>query len=143
MNVRRATIEDATQILYFIQELEETNVNEALFKEYFGQNLSDNENIYLVATSDEGTVIGFISCHGQILLHHLAKVFEIQELFVKEEYRKMNVGRMLVETLEARLKEAGHQLLEVTANIKRTHTHQFYINCGFTQTHVKFMKTLL
>ena len=141
MNMRRANKEDATQVLYFIQELEEINLDEALFKQYFEQNLSNNENIYLVATFKEA-VIGFVSCHGQILLHHLAKVFEIQELFVKKEFRGFQVGQTLITELENILKANGNQFLEVTANIKRENTHAFYARCGFVYTHKKFTKRL-
>lgn len=113
-----------------------------VFEKYYVANLENKDNIYLIAVNETDQVIGYLSCHGQILLHHMAKVFEIQELFVKENYRSQKVGQLLIQALEEQLKKEGYRFLEVTANIKRLNTHRFYTKCGFEQTHLKFTKTL-
>ncbi len=141
MNIRPAEKKDAKTIFGFIQELEEAAFDYLLFQQYYAMNLANENYIYLVAeVGDE--VVGYISCHGQILLHHVDKVFEIHELFVKENYRKVNIGKRLVESLEAWLRRKSYRLLEVTPNIKRVHAHRFYVNNGFEQTHLKFTKIL-
>lgn len=141
MKVRPAVKEDCKTVYRFICELEETQFNYTLFEKYYLHNLENKDNIYLVATNDD-SVVGFLSCHGQFLLHHLDKVFEIQELYVEESYRSKKAGQLLIESLEALLKEQGYRFLEVASNIKRTNAHRFYTRNGFAQTHYRFTKTL-
>ena len=66
--------------------LEENDFEYAVFENIFTRNISHPENVYLVAEMD-GIISGYISCHGQYLLHHGGLVFEIQELYVKQEFR--------------------------------------------------------
>ncbi|GAB3259834.1 hypothetical protein GCM10027347_23720 [Larkinella harenae] len=87
-------------------------------------------------------VVGFISCHVQYLLHHTGKVGEIQELYVVPEYRNQQIGRQLVTALEQLAELHGFVNLEVAANQKRTHTHQFYQKLTFHPSHFKFVKEL-
>jgi PhnO protein len=142
MTVRPAKTEDAKKVFEFICALEETYYDYTVFENYYARNLSNKDNIYLVAVDETNNVIGYLSCHGQILLHHLSIVFEIQELFVEKEYRNHKVGQLLIETVEKKLKDNNYRFLEVTTNINRSDTHRFYKKCGFNKTHYKFTKIL-
>jgi len=139
-SVRGAEKEDAKKIFEFICALEEKTFNYQEFFIHYRNAISANYNIYLVATTEGGEVIGFISCHGQILLHHNGMVFEVQELFVDAPYRKMGVGKLLMRALELQLAKREYVALEVTANIKRTETHDFYVRNDFAKTHYKFTR---
>ena len=132
-------MQDAQRICSFLSDLEESDFDYSVFSDLFEENIGNTNNIYLVAV-DEGQVIGFISCHGQILLHHLGKVFEIQELYVEETYRNNGVGRLLIEALEKSLMLENYKSLEVTSNGRRMDAHRFYLNNGFEQSHLKFIK---
>ncbi|WP_330123114.1 GNAT family N-acetyltransferase [Flavobacterium rakeshii] len=142
MTARFATKQDVKAIYGFINELENTVFDYGVFEQYYFENLENKNYIYIVVTDAVQNVIGFCSCHGQLLLHHLSMVFEIQELYVTPEYRNNKVGRFLLETMESLLKEKGYNLLEVTSNKRRTEAHRFYINNGFADTHFKFTKRL-
>jgi PhnO protein len=142
MTVRPAKTEDSKKVFEFICDLEKIEFDYSVFDKYYTGNLSDKDNIYLVAVDNAGNIIGYVSCHGQILLHHLSKVFEIQELFVDKEYRNQKVRQLLIQTLEDVLKKNNYNFLEVATNVKRLDTHRFYNKCGFKQTHYKFTKKL-
>lgn len=138
--VRKAGPDDLDAVYTFVCQLEETSFSFGLFAEGYKYNIEQPGCIYLVATLN-GNIIGYISAHGQFLLHHLAKVFEIQEFFVAPGYRSKGIGSRLMEALEKEVnKTAG--LIEVTAQTKRKNTHRFYISRGYKQTHLKFTKTL-
>ena len=142
MTIRLAKIDDSNKIFEYICDLEETHFDYSAFEKYYKKNLSDKDNIYLIAIDKTDKIVGYLSCHGQILLHHLSKVFEIQELFVEKEYRNKKVGQLLIRTLENILLKNNYTFLEVATNIKRFETHRFYSKCGFKQTHYKFTKNL-
>lgn len=141
MIIRRARPEDLNVIFEFICFLEESRLEYAAFREGFIYNLQQRGNYYLIAEM-EGVLIGFLSCHGQFLLHHAAVVCEIQELFVDEDFRGIGTGRKLLNELEKLIKADGCQYLEVTSNIRRTEAHRFYLANGFDDSHRKFTKTL-
>ena len=141
MTVRFATEADVIAIYGFINLLEDTVFDFDTFKQYYLQNLKEPHYVYLVA-EENSTVIGFISCHGQLLLHHLDMVFEIQELFVDETSRSKKVGALLLEHLETILKNQGYAFLEVTSNKQRTDAHRFYTGNGFDESHFRFTKKL-
>jgi len=139
-SVRGAEKEDAKRIFDFICQLEEKVFNYQEFYINYRNVISANNNIYLVALDENNYVVGYISCHGQILLHHNGMVFEVQELFVDAPYRKMGVGKILMRALELQLAKREYVLLEVTANTNRNETHAFYLRSGFDQTHLKFSR---
>ena len=141
MTTREALKDDCKTVYKFICELEDTVFIYSDFEQYYFRNIDNPDIIYLVAESN-GIVIGFLSCHGQYLLHHMEKVWEIQELFVHEQYRSKKAGQMLIETIEDILLEKNYRYLEVASNIKRTDAHRFYLKNGFGQTHYRFTKTL-
>lgn len=140
MQIRLATSEDLPSIFAFICDLEEQTFDFDLFQQYYRQNISEKNNIYLVAVDGNQLPIGYISCHGQLLLHHLGMVYEIQEMFVDPLHRGQGIGHQLIEALETRLRDRECRSLEVTTNAKRAATQEFYAACGFTKSHVKFTK---
>ena len=79
IQIRRATNKDQTAVYGFICDLEDSLFDENLFGTYYIENIHKAHNIYFVAEDTlNGQVVGYISCHGQILLHHLGLVVRLQ-----------------------------------------------------------------
>ena len=142
IQIRPAADEDEQTIFAFICDLEEITFDFELFRQYYRQNIAEKNNVYLVAIDSNGRIAGYLSCHGQLLLHHLGMVYEIQEMFVDPEFRGKGIGHQLMEALETHLRDRECRSLEVTTNAKRTLTQEFYTACGFQKTHVKFTKEI-
>jgi PhnO protein len=140
ITIRQAENQDAQKIFEFLCELEEGQFEYREFFLNYRNNIFASHNIYLVAANEQKQAIGFISCHGQVLLHHGGMVYEIQELFVDQAYRGQGIGRALLKALDEKLSKREYKSLEVTANSKRKETHQFYKKNGFEKTHVKFVR---
>jgi Acetyltransferases len=136
--IRPATADDAEVVYGFICELSHTSFDKEVFERIFVENLSHTLYHYYVA-EDEGKVTGFLSCHGQYLLHHNGLAYELQEMYVDEAYRSHGVGKMMLDVL---LNKIGgtYDVLEVTSNNMRKDAHRFYLNNGFLQTHLKFTR---
>ena len=142
MKIRAAAPDDVTDVYHLVCKLEELILDPDVFKKIYTHNLARNENIYLVAVNEQDEAIGFLSCHGQMLLHHCAWVFEVQEFFVDDEYRSQGTGKMLMDALETILKKNGQRNLELTSNTRRLNAHRFYEKNGFIRSHFKFTKVL-
>jgi PhnO protein len=140
--IRVASFVDVDSIFSFISHLEERTFDFNRFKDKYGDNLGREEVIYLVAVNETDEVIGFISCHGQELLHHDGQVFEIQEIYVARNYRDKGIGKALFTALVEKLEKADCESLEVTTHVKRADAKRFYLKLGFVQTHMKFVKDL-
>jgi len=138
LNIRDVKVTDFVWIHSFVNALEETIFEIEEFKKAFEQNINNPDFIYLLAEID-GQSVGYVSCHGQHLLHHGGQfIGEIQELFVQPEFRNLGVGKQLIEHLILLAKQNGIVQLEVTSNNKRTDTHRFYERERFVQSHKKF-----
>ena len=140
--IRKAETKDAKKIFDFLCMLENVAFDFNLFNLIYCRNIENENNYYFVA-QEQQELIGYLSCHTQWLLHHCSMVGEIQELFVEEAFRKNKIGSLLLDALIKILKENGCNLLEVTANNHRIHSHQFYLQMGFSQTHQKFSTQIL
>ena len=139
MQIRKANNEDVHDIHRFVCELEDEQFNFELFQQLFLQNIITPNYHYLIAI-DGDKAVGYISCHGQMLLHHLGLVYEIQEIFVDKEYRSKGVGKELLNALEETISEENYELLEVASNMRRKDAHRFYLANGFECTSYKFKK---
>lgn len=140
--IRPAIVHDVDTVFSFISHLEERTFDFNRFKEKYSDNLGREEVIYLVAVNETDDVVGFISCHGQELLHHEGLVFEIQEMYIARNYRDNGIGKALFAALVEKLGKAECESLEVTTHVKRTDAKRFYMKLGFVQTHLKFVKEL-
>lgn len=137
INIRRATIDDAATVYRFVCELEDMVFDQPLFEQYYAQNIANPEYYYLLATIQD-VPVGYLSCHGQLLLHHLNYVYEIQELFVESTHRSKGIGKLLITHLRELLADNDYDMLEVACGFKRPESHLFYERTGFGKTHYKF-----
>lgn len=139
ITIRSAVPADCDTVYRFLCELSDKVYDPDLFRQCFEINLRSNKNIYLVVEADH-EVAGFLSCHGQLLLHHTGWVYEIQEMYVSNKFRDKGIGRQLLHCLEERLNNIGYDVLEVSSNLKREDAHRFYKSAGFQHTHAKLVK---
>ena len=137
--IRLATPADFDAIYDFVCDLENERFNKELLKPCYEICLIGEYNHYLVAMVNE-RAIGYISCHGQVLMHHGGLVYEIQELYVVPEYRSKGVGALLIDALMKIINQKNFVLLEVSSNVKRKDAHRFYESNGFLHTSYKFKK---
>ena len=125
------------EIYLLICELEGTPVSRKGFSACYRQNLENPQVHYFVA-QEGGRVLGFISLHIQQLLHHAAKVAEIQELVVCGQLRGQGIGKLLFAAAKEAAVREGCLQLEVCCNRSRVMSHTFYLRQGMTNRHFKF-----
>ncbi|HML49112.1 MAG TPA: GNAT family N-acetyltransferase [Clostridia bacterium] len=136
-NIRRAAAEDAGTLHRFIEALEGAAIDRWRFDELYFENLRSEDIVYLLAL-EAGEPVGFASLHVQRLLHHAAKIAEIQEIYVDPAYRKLGIGRALFQAARQEAEGRGCAQLEVCCNQVRKGSHVFYERQGMRNTHYKF-----
>lgn len=137
LQVRKAQTQDLDFVYKSICELENEELNFELFREIFNENITNPNNLYLIA-ENENEGVGFISFHTQNLLHHCGRVGEIQEFFINKNYRGKGIGRQLIEKIKQYAEEHKFKSIEVTTNKRRVENVMIYENLGFTLSHNKF-----
>lgn len=137
--IRRAQLSDVAVVHEFISCLEDNIFDFREFETIFETNLrSRSSDYYLASLNDK--VLGFASAHYQLLLHHNGLVCEIQELFIRPEYRGNGIGKMLVGKCVDRALAKKCKSIEVTSNLKRKNVVRFYSDLGFSLTHNKLTR---
>ncbi|PKL78289.1 MAG: GNAT family N-acetyltransferase [Ignavibacteriae bacterium HGW-Ignavibacteriae-4] len=139
IKVRKASSNDCRIIYKFVCDLEEQELEYGSFQKGYLSNLNDPYNVYLVAEY-LSEVVGFVSCHSDILLRLSGKrVGTIQEFYVEPEIRNLGVGRTLLDNLKSVMRMKSIIQLEVSSYRHREHKHQFYVKEKFVETHKKFV----
>lgn len=126
----------------FLCALEEAELDNAAFHAVYQQNLT-NPSVYYRVAEAGGEVVGFVSCHVQLLLHHGGRVGEIQELYVRPDWRRQGVGQRLLAEVQAIAHQENFSNLEVTTNQKRLDAIRFYERAAFHLSHYKLVKPIL
>lgn len=141
VKIRNAEPSDAEIIYRFICKLEGENPTREEFDDIFTSNLKDCNYHYYLAEKG-GQPVGFIGMHIQNVLHHTSKIAEIIEMFVLSEYRGIGIGEMLYWHTKDIAQENGCKFFEVSCNIVREGSLNFFERMGFEKTHYKFTERL-
>ncbi len=133
--IRNAGKEDLPFIYEMICLLERTGLDKAAFRDILMKQLDDPMYLCLVI-EEEGELRGMVNMRFEDQLHHAAKVAEVTELFVREEYRSKGKGKELLERAVLEAKQRGCVRIELSSSNWRVDAHRFYQDNGFELSHV-------
>jgi PhnO protein len=128
---------DCEYIYGLVCLLEQTTFEYGLFKINYCGNLRNKDIDYFLINYNHEKC-GFISIHSQTLLHHNAKIGEIQEFIIEERCRNKGIGREAIRMVREKCKDRNLSQLEVCTNKKRVETQSFYRSNQFVESHFKY-----
>lgn len=130
MTIREAIIDDYKDI-YFINK-------NGLGYDFPEDQTKEQLKIILNAPTDkifvaeiDGKVVGYIQLSAYECTYS-ESLKNILALVVSEGFRKMGIGRKLLQTAEEWAKKSGAKADRLVSSSYQTGAHQFYINCGYT-----------
>ncbi|WP_345975864.1 GNAT family N-acetyltransferase [Sulfurimonas sp. HSL3-7] len=101
------------------------------------QKLYRCEGADLLVAKHEGRVVGMVTMQRLISSAAGDFVGQIEDLVVKEEYRKMGVGSRLINKMRfIAIEEYGYKRIQLAADMDNTNALQFYTRRGFRRTNL-------
>lgn len=91
----------------------------------------------LLVAKHEGDVVGMVTMQRLISSAEGDYIGQIEDLVVKENYRKMGVGSRLINKMRALAQDHGYKRIQLAADIDNENALRFYSRRGFHQTHLK------
>jgi len=143
MKIRQAIQEDAGAVAVLLTQLGYPPPPERLDFVRGKIETYGAENYRLLVCEVEGDVVGFISVHWFEIFHSPGMMGRITAFCVLERVRGKGIGQYMLSETEKFLVAQGCTSVEVTSNMRRLLTHDFYLKHGYAETSKRFIKSLV
>ena len=140
MVIRQASPADAASIQTLLAQLGYPGEEFIVYKAI--QTYS-NEGYHLIVGEADAEIVAFVSLHWFDIFHSPGKMGRITAFCVSENYRSQGIGRELLQASEEFFITKGCTKVEVTCNLRRTLTHEFYLKNGYVIDSKRFIKSIL
>ena len=140
MVIREATFKDVMSIKELVSQLGYASLNTEELQAKIEQ--CQKECYKLLVAEVDSKVVGFISLHWFDLFHSAGKLGRITAFCVEEQFRSQGIGQQLLAEAECVFRREGCTKMEVTSNMKRLRTHEFYKMQGYDEESKRFSKYL-
>ena len=128
MRIRLAEVSDASQLWRLNREF--NGADNTSSESEIAESLSVSPEIVMVAEQD-GALVGFLCAHISRSMCYQTARGEIRELFVSPMYRKLGVGRGLLEEAERYFWEKRISVVTLYTSVSNAGAQTFYERCGY------------
>jgi N-acetylglutamate synthase-like GNAT family acetyltransferase len=140
MTIRTAQQDDAKSLVDLLQQLgHPLSIEEVCNK----IKIFDAQDFRLFVCEVDGKVAAFLSLHWFDKFHSIGKTGRITAVCVDEKMRDLGIGGALLAAAEQLLKENKCREIEVTTNMRRALTPDFYRKHGYAEHSRHFVKSLV
>lgn len=139
MIIRQGRLQDSASIRNLLDQLGYPQDSDSVIKAI--ENYYEDGYYLLVAEIDD-MIVGFSSLHWFDMFHMRGKMGRITAICIQDDLRSKGIGRNLMTASEDFLKSKGCVKVEVTTNVKRTLTQEFYAKNGYEINSKRFIKNL-
>lgn len=131
---------DLLSVLFAI----ETDFKIDFKKQYNGlSQLYKCEGSDMLVALHEGKVVGMLTMQRLISSAEGSYIGQLEDLVVKEEYRKMGVGSRLINNMRALAQEYGYKRIQLAADVNNENALKFYTRRGLKRTHLSIYHYLI
>jgi ribosomal protein S18 acetylase RimI-like enzyme len=99
-----------------------------------------NPDYYIFLAVENDQVIGMVGFNIKYYLHREKPVLYIGSIVVREKFRSLGIGKMLMAKVEEIAKQRGCNSIQLNSNKRRLRAHEFYKKLGFEEVSLKFEK---
>ncbi|MFA5886720.1 MAG: GNAT family N-acetyltransferase [Patescibacteria group bacterium] len=141
MNIRKVSQSDYRELM----SLYNLFVGEDKYSKHDNDSFSrvlDSQSNFVFVTEDLGKLIGFASFSIRSVIRYPKPIAELDEIFVRPEYRQKGVGKMLMQQIEDKAKELDCYRLFIESHYDHKAAHLFYESLGYTNYGYHFIKNI-
>jgi len=136
IEIREALKKDENCVAELVKKFQSSPAFDTkIFSSIWSEKITD-PNSYIGVAVINGLIIGYVSGYIHSAFYANGLVFWVDEIFVKEETRKVGVGSMLMNSVEIWVGERNCNLIALATNGAK----QFYPQFGFEETAGYFKK---
>lgn len=129
LTIRRATLDDLTDILSLAEQLGYPTSPEAMAAR-LNDVISDPMRVVFVADTGDGKAAGYIQASRHVSVE-VDPLVEIDGLVVSRDHRRQGIGKKLIAAVEEWARSLGILTVRLHTNIIREEAHRFYKDLGF------------
>jgi GNAT superfamily N-acetyltransferase len=142
MIIRKAILEDVSQLVKIIRELDwlpifpdlEDQSVERILMEQLSRCMADDSHLVLVAQNDSREIVGYCSAHWLPYLLLTGPECYISELFVRSDHRNSGVGALLMSEMKREAVNRGCvRLMLITGSNRESYRRGFYSKQGWEE----------
>jgi GNAT superfamily N-acetyltransferase len=90
----------------------------------------------------DGETIGFIALHWYHAFHHAPLIGRVVAFCIDEAHRGKGFGTQLLNYAEDFFRSKNCLKVELTSNLRRKESHEYYFRKGYEQVSIHFVKML-
>jgi amino-acid N-acetyltransferase len=141
IEIRAAREGDYKELMKLYDEFVEEDRYSGGNEDSFSEVLVSTENFIYVA-EDKGKLVGFVTFSTRWVVRYPTLIAEMDELYVKSEYRRQGLGSKLVEAILKKAAELGCSRMFIDTHIKHEAAQKLSQKMGFTHYGHHFVKDL-
>ena len=92
-----------------------------------------NQSVIFIAFAEDGSAAGFTQLYPSFSSASAARIYILNDLFVKPEFRRSGVGAQLLAEAVRFGRAAGAARLTLSTEVTNTTAQSLYESCGWTQ----------
>jgi len=132
--IRQATLDDLEDIsilfdLYRQFYMQSTNMEEA--KQFLNERLIKNESVIFISEESNGMLTGFVQLYPIFTSVGMKRSWILNDLFVKKEFRKNGIAKMLIDRSKQLAIESNAAGLLLETSIHNEEGNALYPSVGF------------
>ena len=139
--IREAGEGDYKNLMKLYDEFVEEDRYSTGKEDSFQEVLASTENFISVA-EDKGKLVGFVTFSMRWVVRYPTPIAEMDELYVKPEYRRQGLGSKLVEAILKKAAELGCSRMFIDTHIKHEAAQKLSEKMGFTHYGHHFVRDL-
>lgn len=137
--IREAENKDANDLSLLLQQLGYPSPLDESLKRI---QLHRQDGYQLMVCELDHRCIGFIALHWYHAFHHPKLIGRVIAFCIEEKYRSKGYGSRLLEYAEDFFQQKNCLKVELTSNLKRKESHEYYLHKGYHQVSMHFVKYL-
>lgn len=138
MKIRKATKSDYKDLMGLYIKAGFSKSGENSFAKVLNHKLS-----FIFVAEDKEKLVGFITFQARYVIRHKQPIGQIEELFIKEKFRKQGIGKALIQEAEKVAVKLGCHSVCVESGYQHRPAHKFYQHMDYKKSGNYFLKKAL